>query len=305
MEYDAMIIGAGPAGLTAALYLARRKAKTILVSKNIGGQTAWSGKVENYLGFPSLTGAELIKNFQDHLNNYELTKKIGPEVDKIEKLNNNQFSIHLTSGDDITTKTIIITAGQCPRKLKIPGETEFEKKGVAFCATCDAPLYTNKEVAVIGGGNSALDSALQLEKYASKVYLINLNADLIGERTRIDKVNKSKKIEVIQETETKEIKGKNFVESIIIENKKNKEKKELPVNGVFIEIGSLPATGFLTKIIDLNDKGEIIIDKKNRTSVPGIFAAGDIADTPYKQIIIAAGDGAKAALSAAEYLHSR
>lgn len=304
MEYDAIVIGAGPAGFSAALYLARRKVKTVLVSKDIGGQTAWSSKVENYLGFPSLSGLELIKNFQSHLNNYDLEKIIGPEVDKIEKDNSGKFNIHTTNGKDITTRSVIVTAGQSPRKLKIPGETEFEKKGVAFCATCDAPLYANKDVAVIGGGNSAMDSALQLEKYAKKVYLINLNADFIGEATRVDKVNKSKKIEVIQEAETKKIKGKDFVESVIIENKTNKEKREIAVSGVFIEIGSLPATGFLTKILKLNEKGEIIIDKKNGTTVPGIFAAGDITDVPYKQIIIAAGSGAMAALSAAEYLNS-
>lgn len=305
MEYDTIVIGAGPAGLSAALYLARRKVKTLLVSKNIGGQTAWSSKVENYLGFPSLSGLELIKNFRDHLKNYDLEKIIGPEVDKIDKNSDGKFNIHITNGKDITARSVLVTAGQSPRKLKIPGETEFEKKGVAFCATCDAPLYTNKDVAVIGGGNSAMDSALQLEKYANKVYLINLNPDFIGESTRIDKIDKSKKIEVILETETKEIKGKDFVESVVVENKTNKEKREIAVSGVFIEIGSLPATGFLTKILKLNEKGEIIIDKKNGTSVPGIFAAGDITDVPYKQIIIAAGEGATAALSCAEYLHSK
>jgi len=303
MEYDAIVIGAGPAGLSAALYLARRKVKTILISHNIGGQIMLSGKIENYLGFSDLSGIELVKNFQNHLKNYELEKMIGPEVEKIEK-GDNKFIIHHTNGKSVTARSVVITAGQTPRKLKIPGEKEFEKKGVAFCATCDAPLYANKDVAVIGGGNSALDSALQLEKYANNVYLINLNADFIGESVRVDKINKSKKIEVIQETETKEIKGKDFVQSIVVENRKNKKKREIAVSGVFIEIGSLPATGFLTKTLKLNEKGEIIIDKKNRTSTPGIFAAGDITDVPYKQIIIAAGEGGKAALSAAEYLHS-
>lgn len=312
MIYDVVIIGAGPAGFSAALYLARRKLKTIIITKEVGGQTIWAGNVENYLGFKSLSGLELIQKFQEHLKDYQVEIFNNEEVEKLEKLKQG-FATYTTNDKKVTSKSIVLTAGQTPRRLKIPGEKELEKKGVAFCATCDAPLFSKKDVAVIGGGNAALDAILQLEKYARKIYAININPDFVGEKTRMDKVKKSAKVEILFETETKKISGKNFVESIEVENKKSppgprpegvgaKKRRVIPVSGVFIEIGQLPATAFLTNLLKLNEKGEIIIDKKNRTSVPGIFAAGDITDVPYKQIIIAAGEGAKAALSCAEYL---
>ncbi len=303
MIYDVAILGGGPAGLSAALYIARRRLNAVLVTKEIGGQALWAGNVENYLGTEGLPGMKLVQNFQKHVDNYAIKKMFGKEIEKIEK-NKDIFSIYFTNDEYIESKTVIICAGQTPRKLSIPGEKEFEKKGVAFCATCDAPLFDSKDVAVIGGGNAALDAALQLDKYANKIYLVNINPDFIGEKIRLENVKKSKKIVILNETDTERINGTNFVESIEVKNKKSGEKQTLAVNGVFIEIGSLPASSFAKELIELNEKGEIIIDNKNETNVSGIFAAGDITDVPYKQIIIAAGEGAKAALSCAKYLSS-
>lgn len=303
MIYDVAILGGGPAGLSAALYIARRRLNAVLITKEIGGQALWAGNVENYLGTESLPGIKLVQNFQKHIDNYPIEKLFGKEIEKLEK-NKDVFSIHFTNGDNIEAKTVIICAGQTPRKLAIPGEKEFEKKGVAFCATCDAPLFDKKNVAVIGGGNAALDAALQLDKYANKIYLININPDFIGEKIRVENVKKSKKIIVLNETDTEKINGTNFVESIEVKDKKTGKTQILEVNGVFIEIGSLPASSFAKELVKINEKGEIIINNKNETNVSGIFAAGDITDVPYKQIIIAAGEGAKAALSCAKYLSS-
>ncbi len=304
MIYDVVIIGAGPAGLSAALYCARRKLNAIILSKDLGGQAAWSASVENYLGFKSLSGIELIKKFNEHVSNYKIETKLNQEVKDINKTHN-VFSITTTNDKVIKAKSVIICAGKVPRRLQIPGEKEFEKRGVAFCATCDAPLFSNKDVAVIGGGNAALDSALHLEKYANKIYLVTCNSDFIGEAQRIEKVRKSPKIEIFTNTDTKKIIGKKFVEGIELENKENKKVTKLPVSGVFIEVGSLPATGFLTHLLKLNNNGEIIINNKNETSVSGIFAAGDITSCQFKQIVIAVGEGAKASLSCVEYLNKR
>ncbi|MCL5795118.1 MAG: FAD-dependent oxidoreductase, partial [Patescibacteria group bacterium] len=284
MIYDVAIIGAGPAGLGAALYCARRKLKTIVLSKELGGQASWSARVENYLGFKSLSGVELTNKFKDHIKNYQVELKINKEIKSIKKINK-IFSITTMNADLIKAKTVIICAGKVPRRLEIPGEKEFEKKGIAFCATCDAPLFSGKNVAVIGGGNAALDSALHLERYARKVYLITCNNDFIGEAQRIEKVKKSPKIESFTNADTKKITGKNFVEGIELKNRNTNKKTKLAVSGIFIEVGSLPATGFLTKLLKLNNQGEIIINNKNKTSVSGIFAAGDITNCPYKQIV--------------------
>lgn len=304
MRYDIAIIGAGPAGLAAALYAARRKLLTVIVSKDLGGQAAYSGEVENYLGFPSLSGLELIQKFQAHLKKYPVKIEIGQAVDKIAR-KADRFDIYLTNGNSIMAKSVIIAAGRNPRRLQIPGEKELEKKGVAYCATCDAPLFTGKKVAVIGGGNAALDSILQLEKYCPRVYSVNINPDFAGEMTRIERVKNSPKVEIFSQSETTKIIGKNLVEAIEIKHKKTGEVQTIAVSGVFIEIGSIPASGFLTGLLKLNEKGEIAIDGKNNTSQEGIFACGDVTIAPYKQIIIAAGEGAKAALACIEYLNTQ
>lgn len=302
--YDVAIVGAGPAGLSAALYCLRRKLKVIVITLDVGGQAILSGSVENYLGFISLSGVELINKFRSHIEKYPVEIKTGQLVDKIEQ-NKNRFTLSTLKGEKISSISVIITAGQSPRRLKIPGENEFEKKGVAYCATCDAPLFSNKPVAVVGGGNSALDSIQQLEKYASKVYSININPDYIGETARSEKVKKSPKVEIFFETETIKIIGKDFVESIEIKNKKTKKTSNIPVSGIFIEIGSIPASGFVSKLLKTNKRGEIIINQQNKTSINGIFAAGDITNTSYKQISVAVGEGAKAALSCAQYLSKK
>ena len=299
--YDLTIIGAGPAGITAAVYAARKKLNTLVITNNIGGWAATSSEVGNYPSYQFITGPELAKKFEEHLKSFELDLREREEAISIEKINN-IFKVK-TKKEEYESKTVIIANGRIPRELNIPGEKEFKNKGITYCATCDAPLFAGKDVAVIGGGNSALDAVIQLMKIAKKIYLINLTDKFICEEVRLDKARNSEKVEILENTETKEIIGDKFVSQM----KALKEGKEkiLDVQGVFIEIGSVP-TIIDVKTQDgnlkLNKGNEITVDQYCKTNIPGLFAAGDVTDVPYKQIIIAAGQGSIATLSAFDYL---
>ncbi len=298
--YDLIIIGGGPAGLAAAVYAARQKVNFCIISKDIGGQTKWSSDVENYLGFHLVSGEQLVEKFEEHIKDYKIDVK-SEDVNEIKK--KNSCFVVKCSKKEYETKTILIASGKKPRELNVPGEKEFRSKGVTYCATCDAPLFADKTVAVVGGGNAALDAALLLEKYAKKIYIITINDKMMGEKGLLDRVNKSKNIEVVAKTGTKAIKGKKFVEKIVVEA--SGKKKELAVDGVFIEIGSIPSVDF-DKLTKKNKWNEIVIHSKdyisNQTSVKGIFAAGDVTDVPEKQIIVAAGEGVKAVLGVFKWL---
>ncbi|MBU3925667.1 FAD-dependent oxidoreductase, partial [Patescibacteria group bacterium] len=226
----------------------------------------------------------------------------GVEVESIKKAGQN-FLIKTKEGESFETKTIIIATGKILRQLNVPGEKEFKNKGITYCSICDAPLFSGKDVAVVGGGNSGMESAMDLIKYANKVYLMSRGEKIKGDEFLQDKLKKTGKVEFITNVEIKEIKGNKFVEKIIYKDKKSGEEKELPVGGIFVNIGWVPATNFLEELIETNNHGEIITDSKTQqTSLAGIFAAGDVTDSLYKQIVIAVGDGAKATLSAYNYL---
>ena len=299
--YDLTIIGAGPAGITAAVYAARKKLNTLVITNNIGGWAATSSEVGNYPSYQFITGPELAKKFEEHLKSFELDLREREEAISIEKINN-IFKVK-TKKEEYESKTVIIANGRTPRELNIPGEKEFKNKGITYCATCDAPLFAGKDVAVIGGGNSALDAVIQLMKIAKKIYLINLTDKFICEEVRLDKARNSEKVEILENTETKEIIGDKFVSQMKV--LKEGKEKILDVQGVFIEIGSVP-TIIDVKTQDgnlkLNKGNEIIVDQYCKTNIPGLFAAGDVTDVPYKQIIIAAGQGSIATLSAFDYL---
>jgi len=301
--YDTIIIGGGPAALAAAVYAARQKIKFLVVAKAIGGQVAWSSEVENYLGVKSSPGISLTNMFKEHVDSLGV-KFLMDEVLDIER--GGKLFIVKTRSKILQTKTILIASGKQPRMLKVPGEGVYMKKGVTYCATCDGPVFSGVNVAVIGGGNSALDAALLLEKYAKKVTLLTINNKLIGETSMINKVNKSSKIDVVYGAKTKEFKGDGKkLEWLVYE--KDKDVKEINVNGAFIEIGSIPSTDF-DRITRKNQWGEIMVfDKKemsNLTSVPGIFAAGDVTSVIENQVIVAAGEGVKAILGIFKYLNN-
>jgi len=296
--FDCIVIGAGPAGLSAAIYLVRKKMKTLVLAADLGGQAAKSAEIENYLGFTKLSGVELTQKFTEHAEaiGVETRTEAVEEIKKIES----GFEVK-TAAETYQSKTIIMASGKTPRQLGIPGEDEFMGKGVSYCATCDGPLFHSKTVAVVGGGNSALDSALDLEKYAAKVYMINLNADFQGDEIRKDRVKESDKIEVISEAETTEILGDKLMTGLKYKTKAGQEK-EIEAQGLFVEIGWAPATEIIADLVELNELKEIKIDRNCKTSCDGIYAAGDVTNEENKQIIIAAGEGAKAALNLWKYL---
>jgi len=297
MIYDTTIIGAGPAGINATIYAVRKGMKVMVISKDIGGQVSRVSVIENYIGYQEITGAELTKKFNDHLNKFNFDFK-QTEITNIKK-SDDLFEIQ-TDSENISSKTVIIATGARAKELNIPGEKEFKNKGVTYCATCDAPLFRGKNVAVIGGGNSALESSLQLSTIANKVYMINKDESFSGDKILSDKLSKNDKIEILYNTQAKEIDGERFVESLELQQY-NKTKK-IKVQGVFVEIGYKPNTSFLQNLLKLNSNGEIEIDSFGRTSKKGIFASGDCTNVPYKQIIIASGAGAIAAISAFNYL---
>lgn len=298
--YDAIIIGGGPAGLAAAIYLVRKKLKTLLITSEYGGQAAKAADIENYLGFAKISGPDLMAKFVEHIEALEVETLSGTEVKEIAK-NNNLFTVK-TENEQFETKTVMITSGKMPRRLEMPGEDQYIGKGVGFCAVCDGPLFAGKVVAVVGGGNSALDAAIEIEKYAEKVIMLNLDPEFKGDEVRKDHIKESKKIEVLSEVQVTEIFGEQFVKGLKYKDLKNDAAKEIACDGVFVEIGWTPATKFVDSVLKLNEIGEIIVDKENQTSIDGIFAAGDVTDIKEKQILIAAGEGAKAALSLWAYL---
>jgi len=301
--YDLIIIGAGPAGLTAGIYASRRKLNNLILTKDIGGQAASVPHVENFPGFEQIDGFTLCDNMRKQAEKfgsqfkYEEVVKVGKE--------NNFFEVETSAGNKYQAQALILSFGVTPRNLDVPGEKEFLNKGVTYCANCDAPLYKNKIVAVVGGGNSALDAAEYLSKIAKKIYLIHRRDEFRGEEILVEKVKKLDNIELVLHTVVQEIKGDKFVNKIIVKNLQDESIKELAVEGVFIEIGHVVNASPVRQAVKLDEKQQIIIDDYCRTSESGIFAAGDVASGEYKQIIIAAGEGAKAALSAYKYLQQK
>ncbi|HAZ10524.1 MAG: hypothetical protein A2047_02590 [Omnitrophica bacterium GWA2_41_15] len=294
---DLIIIGGGPAGITASVYAARKKINFIMLTKDVGGQAAWSSDVENYPGYQFITGPDLVAKFQEHMQKYGIQLKENEEVIELEKRDK---IIHVkTTKETYEAKTVIVAAGKRVKELGVPGEKEYKNKGVAYCVTCDGPLFAEKDVAVVGGGNSALDAAIQMMNIANKVYLINITDVFMGDSIMQEKVRNNPKVTILHNTRVESITGDKFVKGINIDTQGRKET--LDVKGIFIEIGLMPNSWF-AKGLDKNEKNEIKVNCANETNVPGIFAAGDVTSVPEKQIVIAAGDGAKAALGAFRYL---
>ena len=303
-KYDLIIIGAGPAGMTAGVYAARKKLKTLIISKDIGGQASWSSDIENYLGFSMITGPDLVKKFEEHLEEFKDDVELRVSIAGIKKVTKKakDFVVETGDGKKEEAKAIIVAGGKVPRELGVKGEKEFLNKGVTYCAWCDGPLFKGKDVAIIGGGNAALDAALNVSKLVNQIYIINITPELTGDPVMIDKAMALPHIRIMNDTEVIEIEGERTVQNVRIKSRDGGLQKDLPVAGVFIEVGSLPATDYLKDTVKLNKDNEIIIDELNSTSVPGIFAAGDITTVVEKQIITAAGEGAKAAIQASIYL---
>lgn len=295
--YDLIIIGAGPAGITASIYAARKRMSFSVITKDIGGQAALSGDIENYTGYQFITGPELTAKFEEHMRKFNITLKENEEVLELKKIDNN--ILVKTNKGNYEAKTTIITSGKRSKEIDVPGEKEFKNKGLTYCATCDGPLFSGKDVAIIGGGNSCLDAALQLTRIARHAYIINITSGLGGDAVMREKIKTSKNVTILNNTHVTAILGDKFVTGIRI--KREGKEEQLAVQGIFVEIGLLPNSDFV-KDVEKNQFGEIKVNCHNETNIPGVFAAGDVTDVPEKQIIIAAGEGSKAALSAFRYL---
>lgn len=302
-EYDIIIIGGGPAGMNAAMYAARKELGAAVITTDFGGQILLTSEIENYLGFPSISGFELSDKMEAHVRQYPVDFETA-QVERLERLEDGSFAAHLDDGQEYRGKACIVTAGKRSRTLDIPGEASFTGRGVSYCATCDGPFYRNKTVAVVGGGDSAVQAAIELAAICPKVYLV-VRSRIRAQEILIKRMKEHENIEVLLGYAPEAIEGAKKVESVLVKNRESGEERTLAVDGCFVEAGGIPNSGFLPAETALNRAGEIVTDKSGRTNVPGLFAAGDVTDNPYKQVIIAAGEGAAAALAAHEYLLTR
>ncbi len=302
--YDTIIIGGGPAGAAAVVYAARKRLKTLLITTRFGGQSIVSSKIENWLGEVSITGEELAKKLEEHVRaQKEIEIKAGEKVTEVKELPECIFEVTTDKDDTYRSKTLIVASGGRLKRLGVPGEERLDGKGVAYCSTCDAPFFEDLDVAVVGGGDSALEGAIDLAAYANKIYLLTR-----GEKLKADPVNEKKassfdKVHFIKNVEVEEILGDKAVTGLRYRQKDTDEVKELEVQGVFVAIGTYPNSDFIKHLVDVNQGGEVLIDFRTaETSKKGVFAAGDVTNDPFKQNNIAAGDGVRAAISAYVYV---
>lgn len=300
--YDLLILGGGPAAMTAAVYSARKMMKVAIFTKDLGGQVGWTSQIENYMGFQLITGTELVDKFKEQVEQFEIpiaTNKKGVAVRKEGAL----FKVELNDGSIYSGKTVIVATGKRSRPLNVPGEQELMGKGVAICATCDAPFFKDKRVLVVGGGNSAFTAGMDLLKLNAEVTLINFASGWQADEIMIESVREfGDKIHLLDNHQVVEILGDQKVTGVKLLARNSDHEFEVPADGVFIEIGLLPNSEPVRDLAELNEKGELIVDCHCSTSVEGFYGAGDVTTVPHKQIVISAGEGAKAALGAYEYL---
>ncbi len=302
--YDTVIIGGGPAGVAAAVYAARKQLSTVVIAEYFGGKSFVSSGIENWIGEINLSGGELAERLENHTRAQKTIDVKAPDsVLNVRMVDGDLFELKTENGDTVRSRTLIIASGARRRRLGVPGEDTFEGRGVAFCSTCDAPFFRDTVVAVVGSGNAALESGVDLLSYAKKVYMLVRGDDFKGDPVTQEKLLRSPQVELLRNTAIVEIEGEDSVTGLVYKNTKDGTINKLAVDGVFVEIGSMANTEFLDKLVQTNGYGEIVINSKTaETSRPGVFAAGDVTDDPYKQNNIAAGDGVKAALSAYGYL---
>ncbi len=306
--YDLIIIGAGPAGTAAAVYAARKKLKTLLVTEEIGGQSVVSETIYNWIGTPEIGGSELTEAFKSHLDYYAdneiLTIKKGERVIKVTKENiDNNFSVETNTNKKYQAKTILVVSGSKRKKLPVKGAEQLEHKGLTYCATCDGPLFSGMDVVVVGGGNAGFESATQLSAYCKSVTILQRSSEYRADAMTVEKVLSKENVKGITNTEIIEVTGDNFVNGIIF--KQNGEEQKLDVQGIFVEIGQIPNSDIIKDLVELDNVGNIKIDPwTQRTSLLGVWAAGDVTDVLYHQNNISAGDSIKALENIYQYIHT-
>jgi len=301
--FELIIIGGGPAGVAAGVYAARKKIKTLFLTKDFGGQSLVSASIKNWIGTKEISGFELAKNLEGHLRDQEdIEVKDNVFASKIEK-QEEAFLVFTDKGDKFETKTILLTVGSRHKRLGVPGENKYDGKGVFYCSTCDAPLMKNKIAAIIGGGNSGFEAAIDLLPYANKIYILEYLEECKADSVTCEKVRASGKVQEITMADVKEIFGEEFIKGLKYEDRRTGEMKELAVDGVFVEIGFQPNSEIVKDLVDLDNHGRVIVDPRTqKTSLEGIWAAGDVTDVLYNQNNIAAGDAIKAVLNIYDYL---
>lgn len=300
--FDIVIVGYGPAGMTAAVYAARKQLTVALIGELPGGEVRNSGEIENWIGDRKTDGNALADKMIEHVKDHaDMVQTIIGRVATITK-ENDIFISRTEDGKEYRSKTVIYTAGRHPRMLKVPGEEQFKNLGVTYCATCDAPLFPDKEVAVVGGGNSGAEAVIMLQKIAKKIYLLQDKDHLIADPILVSNFDKDPKVTIITSTQTTSIGGENFVQKLTYKDTKTSEEHTLPVEAVFVTIGAIPNTQPVKNLLELDPLGAIPADRYGITSVPGFFAAGDVTTIRDAQIVVAAGQGCSAALSAGDYI---
>lgn len=300
--FDFVTLGGGPASLNAALYAKRKGLKTLLIAKKMGGNLLNTDSVENYLGLDFMTGEGMAEKFEAHLKSLDVEILSDTLVTRIQKVGD-IFELTLESGEIIRSKTVNLSMGSTPRELNVTGENHFKNSGVAYCAICDAPLFKGKKVIIAGGGNSAVEAAIDVAKYASKVIVVH-RSEFRADAILVERMKAIEGIEIYTQTQILEMIGDVKLRSVKVLDKKTGIERLIDTDGIFIEIGHLPHSSLVKDFVELNEKDEIIIDAFQRTNIPGLFASGDVTNVPYKQIILSVADGAKAALSASEYINN-
>lgn len=298
--HDLLIIGAGPAGLCATVYAARKRLKAALVSLDIGGQPNVTRGIENYLGYQFIEGPELVDRFYAQVKQFPMEQKIGYRVSRINSIEAG-FEAISESGDRYRAKVVVFATGKKPKRLDVPGEKEFMGKGVSYCAVCDGPVFAGQRVAVVGGGNSAVTATLDMVNIADHVDLIS-NSPLTADPVLIEKLIEARNLSIHTRHQVLRIEGQDFVQGIVIKDLAEESEERLDVTGIFVEAGLIPNSEPVRHLVRLNKEGEVPISCYCETTMPGLYAAGDVTDVPEKQIIVAAGEGAKAALQAHRYL---
>lgn len=302
--YDTIIIGGGPAGAAAAVYAARKRLRTLLITQEFGGQSVVSSGIQNWIGEISITGPEFGEKLRKHVEAQDYVEIKTPEnVLAVSEGHGCIFEVKTDKDGSYQTKTVIVASGGHRQRLHIPGEDRLEGRGVAYCSTCDAPFFQDRDVAVVGSGNSALETVIDLARYAKKIYLLIRGDQLKGDPAIQDKVVNVPQLQIVHHAEVQEILGEQSVDGVRYKDKKTGKLLELVVKGVFVAIGSVPNSSFIRGLVDTNQDGEILVNHKtSQTSKEGIFAAGDVTNDPFKQNNISAGDGVRAALSAYHYI---
>ena len=300
--YESFIIGGGPAAMTAAVYLMRKGIKTAIVAGKIGGQVGDTKGIENYMGYNYIEGDELVTKFSSQVRQFEIAFRENTFVENIRVEDGIKF-IKLSDGIEYRAKTVIIAAGSKWRQLNVPGEDKLRGRGVCYCAICDGPFFKGLDIAVVGGGNSGVEAALDLSKMVKSIKVLEFTDKLNADKALVDKLLETPNIEAITSAQVVEILGDQGVSGIKYKDRVSGEEKIVEVEGVFVEIGLVPNSQFVEGLVELNKFKEIVVNKSCETTIEGIYACGDITDVPFKQIIIASGEGAKAALSACEYLN--